>query len=86
MKKIALMIALIILSSCTYSTSTDYQNVPPRDLVIQWKNYKVTNINLCDRNCNVWIVYPADWTWWISLSNNFTSWKTTVNNSTIIIP
>lgn len=85
MKTLLAIISLTLLSSCTYPR--DYQWVY-RDLIIEWKTYKLTNIEVCTNNasnCRLWIVYPSNWTGVVSLQSWIES-KHDTTSQTIIIP
>ena len=88
MKKIIIILSLLVLlTSCDLDTPSDYQKLPARDIIIWGKEYKVKNVSLCEdsSSCNVWIVYPKNWTWEVILSNPYSSWKSKYQNSTIIV-
>lgn len=78
--------AAFVLTSC--DTPTSYQHKPPRDMLINGKPYKVTNVAFCEdsSSCNAWVVYPAEGTGGtVSLQNTVKEGKTDVNVSTIVI-
>ncbi len=79
MKYILVLLASLLITSCTYTSPTDYQNWVSRTIIANWKEYRITNIKMCDASsCNVWFVYPSDWTWIVLLQNE-TWWKWSYN-------